>query len=102
MNFAGFDWDAGNWPKCGKHGVSKAEIEHALTHGARVAPDLKHSDLEDRFVAVGQNQKGRPIFIGITFRIVEGKQLVRPLTARYMHAKEAQRYATQSAENENR
>ena len=24
---AGFDWDSGNWPKCGKHGVTKKEIE---------------------------------------------------------------------------
>jgi uncharacterized DUF497 family protein len=23
----GFQWDDGNWPKCAKHGVSKAEIE---------------------------------------------------------------------------
>ncbi|TBN45900.1 BrnT family toxin, partial [Paracoccus sediminis] len=25
MKIAGFDWDDGNWPKCGKHGVSRAE-----------------------------------------------------------------------------
>lgn len=24
---AGFDWDAGNWAKCQKHGVSIGEIE---------------------------------------------------------------------------
>jgi predicted DNA binding CopG/RHH family protein len=30
MRFAGFDWDEGNWPKCGKHGVSRAEIEQVL------------------------------------------------------------------------
>jgi len=27
MKIAGFDWDDGNWPKCGKHGVSRTEIE---------------------------------------------------------------------------
>lgn len=41
------------------------------------------------------------MFIGVTFRVVDGKRLVRPVTARYMHAKEAQNYAAQSAENEN-
>ena len=28
---AGFEWDQGNWPKCGKHGVSRAEIEYVLS-----------------------------------------------------------------------
>ena len=27
MRIDGFDWNDGNWPKCGKHGVSGAEIE---------------------------------------------------------------------------
>ena len=30
MKVAGFDWDEGNWPKCGKHGVSREEIEEVL------------------------------------------------------------------------
>ena len=30
MVISEFEWDAGNWPKCGKHGVSKAEIEFVL------------------------------------------------------------------------
>ena len=30
MEFDGFDWDDGNWPKCGKHGVGQAEIEALL------------------------------------------------------------------------
>lgn len=42
------------------------------------------------------------MFVGFTFREVGGKRLIRPVTARYMHAKEAQRYAAQSAENEDR
>jgi hypothetical protein len=31
MEFDRFDWDHGNWPKCGKHGVGKAEIEAVLS-----------------------------------------------------------------------
>lgn len=26
----GFDWNEWNWPKCGKHGVSREEIEAML------------------------------------------------------------------------
>jgi len=36
---AGFEWDEGNWPKCGKHGVSKDEIEHVLSSGPLVLAD---------------------------------------------------------------
>ena len=39
MQFSGFDWDDGNWPKCGKHGVSKAEIESLLFSKPLVLPD---------------------------------------------------------------
>ena len=31
MEFDGFDWDDGNREKCQRHGVSIAEIEHALS-----------------------------------------------------------------------
>jgi hypothetical protein len=24
---SGIQWDGGNWPKCGKHGMSREEIE---------------------------------------------------------------------------
>ena len=30
MTLSGFGWDDGNWPKCGKHGVSRSEIEQVL------------------------------------------------------------------------
>lgn len=99
MEFAGVQWDQGNWPKCAKHGVTKAEIEHVLRHG-RVAPDLRHSLLEDRFIAVGTNEAGRPLFVGFTYRRMGGQVWLRPITARYMHAKEAQRYGSQSATDE--
>ncbi len=54
MRFLGFEWDEGNWPKCGKHGVTREEIEHLFT-SARVAPDLMHSQQETRYIAVGRN-----------------------------------------------
>jgi|GEM_PF-2984576 len=49
---AGFDWDDGNTGKCVKHGVSLAEIVAVFEQGPRVAPDLNHSDTEQRFIAI--------------------------------------------------
>lgn len=39
MKIAGFDWDSGNWPKCGKHGVSREEIEQVLLGAPAVMSD---------------------------------------------------------------
>ena len=92
----GFDWDEGNKAKCQQHGVSIAEIEAALSARSRVAPDLKHSELEQRFIAVGRNQAGRPMFIAFTFREVGIQVFIRPVSARYMHNKEIEKYEKSS------
>lgn len=89
MKRASFDWDSGNWPKCGKHGVSREEIERLFLEGnARVAPDLKHSSpTESRHIAAGRVD-GRAMFVAFALR----GDLIRPISARYMHAKEASQY----------
>lgn len=94
---AGFDWDDGNREKCRKHGVSIAEIETLLSAGPRIAPDPKHSAEEDRFIAVGRNAQGRPLFVAFTFRTTDGERLLRPVSARCMHEKEIQRYEAEGA-----
>ena len=52
-----FDWDEGNWPKCGKHGVSRSEIERMffsdpwifLMTGTLIQkPDFWQSDLMEK------------------------------------------------------
>lgn len=91
-SIAGFDWDEGNKAKCQKHGVSIAEIELAFNNPSIVAPDLKHSIDEQRFIAIERNQDGRPMFIAFTFRERGGEILIRPVSARYMHKEETQRY----------
>ena len=35
MKIAGFDWDAGNWPKCGMHGVSRYMHAKEIAHYER-------------------------------------------------------------------
>jgi hypothetical protein len=93
---AGFDWDAGNLEKCQKHGVPVAEIEELLSSDPGVAPDPDHSAREDRFIAVGRNAAGRPLFVAFTLRIKDGQRLIRPVSARYMHKKEIEGYETES------
>ena len=93
---AGFDWDDGNTGKCQKHGVSLAEVETVLKQGSLVAPDLKHSGAEQRFIAIGLNPSGRPMFVAFTFRQRDGLTFIRPISARYMHDKEVTAYETRS------
>ena len=88
----GFDWDDGNRSKCQQHGVSITEIETLFVQGPRVAPDPKHSADEDRLIAVGKTGTGRTLFVAFTMRTKEGRHLVRPVSARYMHAREIAAY----------
>ena len=93
---SGFDWDRGNRAHCRKHGVSIAEIEALLRDAPLVAPDLKHAHLEDRLIAIGRTAKGRPLFVAFTIREQSGRRMIRPVSARYMHAKEIKNYEAQS------
>jgi uncharacterized protein len=90
--FAGFDWDEGNIDKCQKHGVSIDEIEGAFASGPLIGPDEAHSGQERRFRAFGRPKGGRPLFVVFTVRRVGGENLIRPISCRYMHAKEVRRY----------
>jgi uncharacterized DUF497 family protein len=93
--FSGFDWDAGNWPKCGKHGVSREEIEHLFIEGPAIFPDPKHSERETRYLAIGTTREGRWIFAAFTIRRRSRKNFIRPISARYMHDKEVRHYERQ-------
>jgi uncharacterized protein len=102
LDVGGFDWDRGNRAKCQEHGVSIAQIESLFAHGPRLAPDLKYSGDEDRLIAVGRASTGRPLFVAFTIRTKKRRRLIRPVTARYMHAKEMEAYEKESATPENR
>lgn len=97
LRVSGFDWDEGNRAKCQKHGVPMAEIEDLFAHGPQIAPDPKHSADEDRLIAVGRASTGRPVFVAFTIRTKNQRRLIRPVTARYMHAKEIAAYEEESA-----
>jgi uncharacterized protein len=97
LRVSGFDWDEGNRGECQKHGVSIAEIEDLFTQSPRVAPDPRHSGDEDRLIAVGRTNAGRSVFVAFTMRTKSKRRLIRPVTARYMHAQEIAAYEKESA-----
>lgn len=86
----GFDWDDGNWPKCNKHGVTREEIEEIFSFPLKEANDPCTTEIRKR--AVGITSAGRHIFLVFTYRIKNGKTLIRPISARYMHQKEIAAY----------
>ena len=43
-------------------------------------------------IAVGRTSTGRPLFVAFTMRMKNRRRLIRPVTARYMHAKEIEAY----------
>ena len=90
IRIAGFDWDEGNWPKCAKHGVSKAEIEEVLLGTPAVMPDPFPD--EPRMRAIGKSKDGHYLFIVFMIRVVGHVNLLRPISARYMHQKEINHY----------
>ena len=86
MKFGGFERDSGNLPKCLSHGVSLAEIEALFAGDVYVAHDTVIAG-ERRLLGFG-NGAGRWIVCVFTWR----GDRVRPVSVRYMHAKEVKRY----------
>ena len=90
MKTAGFDWDDGNWPKCGKHGVTQTEIEEVLLNTPAVMPD-PHPE-EPRMRAIGKTSAGRYVFLVFMVRQFNDQFFLRPISARFMHQKEIDHY----------
>jgi len=94
VKISGFDWDEGNWPKCGKHGVSREEIEQALLGSPAVMRDPHPK--EPRMRAVSKTLAGRYVFLVFMLRRVDGQTKLRPISSRYMHRKEIDHYENQT------
>lgn len=92
VNVQDFDWDRGSRNKCQKHGVSIAGIESLFRPSPRVAPVVKHSAEEECFIAVGRTDAGRAVFVAFTMRVKNKRRFIRPVSTRYMHAKEVAGY----------
>lgn len=85
-----FDWNQANLSKSYfKHGVTPKETEEVfLDSKLLVISDVKHSESEDRFIAVGRTLEQKTLFVVITMR---GKK-IRVISARKMHKKEVNKY----------
>lgn len=98
MKITGFDWDDGNWPKCGKHGVSREEIEQIFLGTPAVMPDPFQD--EPRMRAIGITTQGRYVFSVFMLRDIDGQTKLRPISARYMHKKEIEHYERQKSQTD--
>lgn len=92
----GFDWDHGNARKSSdKHAVSQAEAEQVfLNQPLLVIEDMRHSEREPRFHALGQTSAGR--LLHVTFTLRDRDTLIRVISARDMHRKERMRYVSET------
>ena len=72
--------------------MSASECEQIFFNRSLVAaPDLKHSQVEDRYYALGQTDAGRDLFVVFTIR----RSLIRVISARDMNRKEKKEYEAQ-------
>lgn len=85
-----FEWDAGNLDKSSrKHGITpKASEEIVVSQEFFVLPDMKHSQIEKRFIGLGQTPAGNKLLAIFTFR----KNKIRIISVRKIHRKEVDRY----------
>ena len=89
---SGFDWDSGNSRKSSqKHAVSHPEAEQIFFNQPLiVTADVKHSQEEQRFHALGKTEISR--LLHITFTLRSANTLIRVISARDMHRKERLTY----------
>jgi uncharacterized DUF497 family protein len=86
----GFDWDEGNigknWPK---HRVTDWECEEVFFNRPLIlSSDVEHSQTENRYYALGQTDRGRPLLVSFTMR----RKLIRAISVRDMNARERKIY----------
>lgn len=85
-----FEWDKGNVDKSlKKHGVTANESEEVfLDEKVLLVEDIKHSQKEERSIAIGKTFKGKLLFVVFTLR----ERKIRIVSARAANIKERRRY----------
>ena len=91
----GFDWDDGNIEKNREsHRVPFWEAEEIFFNEPLVImADREHSAEETRYLALGQTNSGRLLFISFTIR----RSLIRVVSARNMTRREVRTYEQSKA-----
>jgi uncharacterized protein len=87
----GFDWGDGNAEKnWERHQVTPEEAEDVFFREPLVVRgDVRHSQREKRYFALGQTGRGRLLFVAFTIR----RDLIRVISVRDMNRKEQDFYA---------
>lgn len=85
-----FEWDKGNIDKSyQKHGITPGETEEIfLDENLKVIRDIRHSQDEKRFIAIGKTFEGKTLFLVFTFR----KNRIRIISARKANVKERRKH----------
>jgi hypothetical protein len=92
----GFDLDDGNDRKSvDKHGVSPAEAEQTfIDRRLVIVTDVKHSDAEARYQALGMTTEGR--LLHVTFTLRQSQTKIRVISARDANRKERLLYGQEA------
>lgn len=89
-NCTGFEWDNGNiFKNWDKHEVSTGECEQIFFNKPLIVKrDKEHSNLENRYFALGRTNMGRFLFAVFTVR----NEKIRIISTRDMTESEIERY----------
>lgn len=92
-----FEWNKGNLDKSyQKHGITPNESEEVfLDENLKVVKDFKHSQTEERFIALSKTFKGKSLFVVFTIR----KNEIRVVSARKSNLKERRKYEQKVKKN---
>jgi hypothetical protein len=90
-NSQGFEWDDGNSEKNWLlHEVTDGECEQVFfNQPLHAAADVRHSQRENRYFALGRTDASRWLYIAFTVR----KNRIRVISARDMNQRESRKYA---------
>ncbi len=85
-----FEWDQWNENKIlSKHGITSRQCEEVFkSESSFIEKDVFHSSIEERYVLIGKTNSQVNMYTVFTVR----NNLVRIISARYMHQKEIEMY----------
>ncbi len=86
----GFEWDKNNIDKSyKKHGITPNQTEEVfLDDNLRIERDIKHSQEEKRFIAIGKDFEEKILFVVFTIR----KDKIRVISGRAANKRERSIY----------
>ena len=86
----GFEWDKGNFDKSYlKRGITPREAEESfLDKKLLLQEDIKHSEKEERTIAIGETEKNKILFSIFTVR----DNKIRIISTRKANKKEREQY----------